>query len=309
MKKVAFFFFVLFAVSLVFSSCQKEVLEEALEKSEIIIKMALPDDAGQNGLKSASANQMIANGDTIDVNDLRNIHIVFSAEDQNGKDLHGLWHIFLTDYDNKTDELSLTLPPGYILERSNTASLRPSELGLYYISFQVSGKGFSFYLRNTGIPGKIGDDYRNDHAFRMEKVRILDLLDGGKEKTAYTLYLRIRPDEFGHYGEYNGINPVDPEYWQALLFCGGENFIETSYGGKLHAKNFRLRKTKYTLYDYVCFTFFPEDAPAIEAWDGTKYYKTQFYSGKYGMDWWNFSYAQKSDWNLSFGDAIQFAVL
>jgi len=34
-------------MSFVFNSCQEEALEEALEKSEIVIKMALPEGASQ----------------------------------------------------------------------------------------------------------------------------------------------------------------------------------------------------------------------------------------------------------------------
>lgn len=314
MKKLASFFsvfFVLFILSFVFTSCQEEVLEQALEKSEIVIKMSLPDGS-QGDLKSAVADQVIGHGDTIDILNLKNVNIVFSAEDESGKSLAGDWMIYLADSDNNTDNQRLAERPSTSFWASNIASIKPSELGLYMIHFQAGKTWLMFFLRHTGLPGDIGDEYQNGYAFRMEKKLIHDDLNQGKIKTAYTLYLRVNENEFKSWGTYDGTSPNNKELWQALLFCGGENSFTISTGITYSAKNFKLREAKYSknIYlnetSYYCFTFFPEDTPPSDRLGGGKSYQVQFYAGEYAVNWWTFPSNDESAWKRSSSDKIEF---
>lgn len=312
MKKVEVLFFVLFILSFACTSCQEEILDEALEKSEIIIKMALPD-VSQSNLKSASVNDPIQNGDTVDVLNLKMMNIIFTAEDQNGKSLVGNWNIDLIDSDNNTNNQRLSERPSALFQETNIASIKPSELGLYVVLFHGKGKYFQFYLRHSGLPGDIGDDIQGGHHFRMEKKSLYVFSDEGKIKTAYTLYLKIDEDEFKNWGPADGVNPNNKDLWRALLFCGGENFFSTKNGATYSAKNFKLREAKYSkgIYSdnesYYCFTFFPEDTPPSDRFGG-KSYQVQFYAGEYGENWWTFSSNHESSWKKGVWSVFEFMI-
>ncbi len=303
-------FFLVFAVIvLFFSACSEydDILDQEID-SEIVIKMSVPgDESGE--FKSAMINDPIQNGDTVDIYDLKSMNIVFSAENQTGKDLPGMWHISLWDCDNDTEKIHLSNRPKEFFTNSNLASIKPSVFGLYLISFEFKGKNFMFFLRHKGLPGTIGDGHENNYAFRMEAIDVQDITKDWETRKAYTLYLQVNFDQFEGWGESDGMSPNNPEEWKALLFCGGDNFFETSNGQILNAKNFKLRKCRYTSEEYVCFTFFPEENPAIDFYGGGKNYRVQFYAGEYGESWWTFSSAYHSNWNLGFGSEIQFLML
>lgn len=305
MRRNYFFVFLAFVV-LSFSACQKEeIFEQEVER--IIITMSVPSQGG-NELKSASMAEVIQKGDTLDIYNLANMNVIFSAENQKGEGLPGIWTIFLKDCDNDTDDQALALRPQGFFTNSNLASIKPSVLGLYFVNFQTSKENFSFYLRHFGLPGTIGDDHRDDYSFRMEKIQVNDFKQKGEVKQAYTLYLRASSDEFKSWGESNGINPNNPDYWQALLFCGGDNFFTLPSGQIYNAKNFSLRRCRYTANDYVCFTFFPDEVPPMDYFGGGKVYRVQFYAGKYGGDWWTFSSSYQTGWNMGLGSGISFSI-
>ncbi|MBN2854238.1 hypothetical protein JXK06_01750 [Patescibacteria group bacterium] len=299
MRNRIFFLFVMaLAVVLTFSSCEETEMFESPEASGIVIKMSIPEgEANAGALKSASAAQPIQAGDTVDIYNLKMMNIIFSAEDENAVSLSGNWNISLIDCDNDTDFQRLANGPSSFVQSSNIASLKPSELGLYMVHFQIKNNSSHFYLRHKGLPGSIGDDYENNYAFRMEKKLIQDYKDDNKLKTAYTLYLRINPDEFKAWNnDYDGVNPNNQKTWQALLNSSTSFFLRKA----IYSEDPTLGES------YFCFTFFPEDTPPADRWGGGKSYSVQFYAGEYGQNWWTFKSSYETAWKKGFSTAIEF---
>ncbi len=291
----------LLLISLVFSSCQEDILNE-IGDSGIIIKMSVPNT---DDLKSNNIGTSIAKNDTVTIKDLRDINIIFSAEDELGNELVGTWHINLIDCDNDSEVHQLYNRPNFNVFDSNLASIKPTELGLYHVYFSHHSKQFGFYVKHIGIPGTIGDDSDNHYAFRMEKKNLQER-KSGEIMTAYTLYLQADFDQFAHW-DNNPEGPNNEDNWLALLLCGGDNQLQIG-NFSYNAKQFKLKKSKYSSSDYLYFTFYPEDTPPIESLSDNKMYRVHFYAGEFGQSWWGFSSSYWTSWRDNITGAITFMV-
>lgn len=283
---------ILYSVVIIFSlfslSCQKEAELADVALADIKISVT----ANQTpGLKSAGMAREINYGDTVDIQQMQEVNLLFSAT-VGGLPVNGRWMIYLDDADNDTEDYKVGNRPYAEASNSSICGLKPKKLGLYSVNFYHpdSGNSFFFLVRHKGIPGNIGDDQRNDYSFRLEK-EVFNLSDG-QLKNGYTLYLRYRPEDFYSWRETDGINPNDPSYFKAVLISGRENYFNDGCHGLNIGSMFKLKVCKYS--DYVCFTFFTDEYPPSSGPSG---YHVRFYSGNLGCSTWAFPATAKSDWS------------
>jgi hypothetical protein len=291
MKKNLLLLIVLVAALLVSTmSCKKED-ENVTPKEVIKIFMNAPVH-NKSGLKSAlSGKEIIAAGDTAYVWDIPDINITIFAEDEFGSQVEGSWSIFNIDNDrdiNKSD--TIAVGDGGRGALGSALSTKLKFLGLYLVNFtSKAGAEISFYILHKGIPGILGDNWKNDYAFRLDKE--IYQINNTQGNPGYTLYLKY---EEGEFPILNGSPVVDlnrTENFHALLFCGGNNVFVSKRGAKYQAKEFSLKRCKYSP-GYFCFSFLSESTPSREG-----RYSAYFYSGTFGWNWWSFKSVMQSDWS------------
>ncbi len=298
MKKIIPFITVL---AFLFSSCQEEELS-ATDVADIKITMSAEK---ATGLKSASTTEStsINYGDTVDIESMENINIIFSAQ-IGGLPAKGDWMIYLEDADNDGEDFKVGNRP-YSEAQASICAIKPRKLGLYSVNFkhQESDNSFHFFIRHKGIPGTIGDSFDNDFSFRMEK-EIFNISDG-KTKIGYSLYLKYNGNDFNSWGSYNGVDPKDENNFKVILTSARNDQFNDGCRGLFSGNLFKLKVCKYS--KYVCFTFFEEDFPPMTEMPTGESYRALFYSGKYGCEYWLFPAIKKSDW--SDGAGILFTVM
>lgn len=289
------------ASAFVLPSCQSEAINEpnsVTENVKIFMSYSAPKQNGKMNAKSSSSeasSQAIVPGDTVDVNDLKNVNIILSAETDQGFKRDGFWTVTPMDLElNYVKNAYIANPPVYASEGSLIAIKLPM-LGLYKATFkQKNGLAeISFFIRHTGIPGDIGDNFDNDYTFRLEK-NVFQTYEttGNLLRHGYSLYLKSFEGEFDYVNDGKG-----PGDLHAMVFGENQEFI-TPAGFHISGCNMKLGRCKYSK-DYLKLTFFSEDIPAI---DGI--YRVIFYAGTYGENWFVSESISKSNWNV--GNEIVF---
>ena len=258
---------------------------------------------GQAGLKSAevSQNNAIAAGDTVDVHDILDINIIISAEDEFGRPTEGSWSIFNIDNDRNINRFdTIVVDDGGCGALGSALSTKLKLFGLYKVSFiSKMGTEISFYIRHRGLPGILGDNWKNEYVFRLDKE--IYQISNVQDYKGYTLYLKYQEGEFPILDDSEATDLNLSKNQHALLYCGGNNIFISKGGFKYSAKEFSLKKCKYSP-GYVCFSFISDFTPPI---DGK--YSIYFYAGFFGDNWWSFKSVRESDWNQ--GDQIVFETI
>lgn len=296
MKKNVFSVFAMFIAvvfsALCFSACQQdeEILSATSSTDDIVIKMSAPS---ADGLRSASNDQAIKEGDTVNVQNITDINIIISAEDYWGNPIDGYWALMNIDNDrNISQRDTFAINNGGRGALGYVISAKLKFLGLYQVIFSSKmGTKFSFYIRHTGIPGNIGDDMGNDYSFRLNKENYQ--INNQQGYVGYTLYVKYEEGEFPDISREDVPNPSLPQNFHAMVYCGGDNFFFCKDGWIISAKEFSLKKCKYSP-GYVCFSFVTDNTPSLGA-DGK--YSMYFYSGDFGQAYWAFKSVAKSDWS------------
>ena len=284
MKKINFLLFLFVAMFL--AACGEENSDSSLtpkEKVKVFMSYSSTRGAGEN------TNQAVKQGDTINVQNVKDINIILSAETESGKAVDGVWSFFNIDNDQKfnNDTIVSNLPGGST--SGSVMSCKLSVLGLYIIHFKPkNGDDFFFYICHTGTPGIIGDSEDNDYAFRLD---INGYQINASFSEGYTFYIKYQDGDFPSidFIDANGLNPNKSENWHALVSCAN-NIFTSQNGISYQAKEFRLSKCKYSP-GYVHFSLVSQTTPAING-----QYGIYFYSGKFGVSYWTFPAVQKSDW-------------
>lgn len=273
MKKINYFISLLLFVVLI-TACEGNDYDLSSPTSKVKIFMSYASSKQnvpikEKVAKNEDARQAVKQGDTIDVQNIKDINIILLAETEDGKTIDGFWSFYNIDNDkniNRRDTIATGLPGEMVLGSAMSAKL--STLGLYVVHFQPkNGEKFSFYIRHTGTPGIIGDNGDNEYSFRLDK----NSYDAGE---GYTLYLKYKDGEFPNITN-NWVlnnNPSLQENWHAMV----------------ESKKFDLKKCKYSP-GYVCFSFLAKTTPTING-----KYEIFFYSGSFGDIWWIFPAVEKS---------------
>lgn len=308
MKKNVFSVFAMFIAvvfsALCFSACQQdeEILSAASPTDDVVIKMSVPSSA--DGLRSATGNQDIQEGDTVDVENLKDVNIILSATDNIGTGIDGTWSVYNIDNDQSDNNIHANGYPG-ASEEGRLMSIKLSQLGLYRVTFKPRNSmyaQFSCYIRHSGAPGELGDTWTNSLAFRLDKLSgQLSTDNNYKIHKGYTAYIRYAED-FPKLNSQNQIDPSQPGNFHAFIYGGSEIY----YGSKGQVitvgKQFALKKCKYSP-EFYCFNFLEEDFP------GDDRYRIYFYSGLFGEDWWVFPLVYDSDWKANQDACITFMPL
>ena len=288
-------------VGLVSCSKQDDNLNVPVKKEQVKIFMSAPK--GSTNLKSGSISEKkaITAGDTVDVQNILDVNILLSSEDESGLPINGTWSIFNIDNDRSLggyDEF--TIGGGGGGELGSMMSTKLMFFGLYQARFiSKSGTEFPFFIRHTGMPGVTGDNWKFNYSFRLDKN--VYQINNDQDYQGYTLYLKYQYGDLPIGDEYDKVNPSDPENFHALLFCGGENIFLSKGGFAYSAKEFKIVKCKYSP-GYICFSFVSNFTPPI---DGK--YSINFYSGTFGDNWFSFKTVRESDWSKN--DQIVFQTI
>ena len=176
----------LFIVSL--ASCKKEN-EISAPAGKVRIFVSSP--SSQIGLKSASTVSDtigVANGDTI--KEVRNVPTLMHAIDQDGYPVKGLWEIYLVENDY-ANSIFMSLN-NYFGQDGDQIGYDFPECGLYKVVFRKftsNNEVKHFFVFVGGIPGKVGDDYRNNFIFRME---IKSIVERNSNKTKELVFVYFK---------------------------------------------------------------------------------------------------------------------
>lgn len=282
-------------------SCKKEKDKNIAPKEVIRILMSAPN--GKTDLKSAevSQNKAIAVGDTVDVQDILDINIIIYAEDEFGLPIDGSWSIFNIDNDRNINQSdTIAIGDGGCGALGSALSTKLKFFGLYKVNFtSKAGTEIPFYIRHKGLPGIFGDDWRNEYVFRLDKE--IYQISNAQGYKGYTLYLKFSEGEFPILDDSEATDLNLPKNQHALLYCGGNNIFISKGGFNYSAKEFSLKKCKYSP-GYVCFSFVSDFTPPING-----KYSIYFYAGTFGDNWWSFKSVRESDWSL--GDQIVFQTI
>lgn len=263
MKKLVSLVLMGFAILAALVSCKKSEEIAPAQKEQIKIYMSVPQKS--DGLKSGSVSekQAIQAGDTVDVRNVEDINVILSAENEFGQALSGTWVIYVIDTDRNARDNTFVqnTPQNYV--SGPMTSIKMTFLGLYKAEFRSKNStDFICYIRHTGIPGSVGDDWYHGCAFRLNKETYQIVNDPGHP--GYTLYMRYTEEE-----------SANLENSHALILGGGQ---------------YSLQKCKYSPW-YVRVSFIAEEVPSN---DGK--YIVYFYFGEFGDDWQLFYYCSRSDW-------------
>ena len=282
---------VVVSLSMGMVSCSKESEENITPKEVVKIFMNAPS---KSGLKSALINEKkaIASGDTAYVWDIPDVNITIFAEDEFGLPIEGSWSIFNTENDrdiNRFDTIAIGSGGGGALGSALSTKLK--FFGIYLVNFtSKAGTEKSFYILHRGMPGILGDDWKNNYVFRLDKENYQ--INNVQNNTGYTLYLKYEEGEFPIIKNEDQIVDLNlTKNFHALLYCGGNNIFVSHGGFQYQAKEFSLKRCKYSP-GYVCFSFLSESTPAR---DGK--YEVYFYTGIFGSNYWGFQSVTRSDWS------------
>lgn len=286
----------IFAIFL-FCSCESSIEDIAsTEQVQIFMSGVSTSDAPMKAPSATDENQgerkAIANGDTVDVYNVKDINIIMIAENEYGLPVNGQWGIMNIKNDLQYDPMIPVVNRSGGGTSGSSMSIKLAQLGLYAVYFWPKGisEQVMFYIRHTGTPGSLGDDWENDRAFRLDKVKYQVVNDMYTGYTLYVKYQNLRIDYSPFpYDESSEMNPALEQNWKALVFCDNHTFT-TKDGFKTSAKEFQLRKCLYSK-DYVCFSFLEADC---HSYNGE--YSVKFYSGHYGYNYWGFPAVDISNW-------------
>lgn len=285
----------IFAIFLFCSCTEVEDISDPAEKVQIFMSGVSASDGPMKAPSATDENQdrkAISNGDTIDVYNVKDVNIIMIAENEYGLPVNGQWGIMNIKNDLQYDPMIPVVNRSGGGTSGSSMSIKLAQLGLYAVYFWPKGisEQVMFYIRHTGTPGSLGDDWENDRAFRLDKVKYQ--IDNDFY-TGYTLYVKYQNFRINYpyfpYDDSSEMNPALEKNWKALVFCSNHVFT-TKDGLKVSAKEFQLRKCLYS-EDYVCFSFLEEDC---QSFDGE--YTIKFYSGYYGYNYWGFPAVDISNW-------------
>jgi hypothetical protein len=282
----------------VFNSCKSEdLVDNPLAKIENVkIFMSIPASNVQTGsmhakgTTSGDSREAVQQGDTVDVQNLKDVNVILSAENDMGKGLSGTWVIYDIDTDRNANDNTFVQNTPSNSEAGSITSIKLTFLGLYKAEFRMkTGATFSFYINHTGIPGSVGDSWENNYAFRLDKETYQVVNDPGHQ--GYTLYIAYNEDESNRLGSS-----------RAMIICGGNNSFTTKTGFVFYGgKEYGLQKCKYSP-GYARISFLADDAPDINGM-----YQVYFYLGDFGYDWMRFEACNMSDWLK--GETIAFQAI
>lgn len=281
-------------------SCSKESedLESLVPQEDVNIFMTVL--TSNSGLKSGSIpeRKQIQYGDTVDIKNISDVNILISAENQWKDPIDVYWSLMNIDNDRDISRFdTIAIKSGARGEVGPILSTKLKFFGLYQVNFtSKTGVEHYFLIRHTGMPGVTGDDWDYNYNFRLDKNAYQINNQQGYE--GYTLYLKYQDGEFPVVDDANGFNPSDIKNFHALVYCGGNNVFVSEGGFSYNAKEFRLKKCKYSP-GYVCFSFVSDFAPPVNGM-----YTIHLYSGKFGWNWWSFPSIMNSDWGD--GNKIEF---
>ena len=274
-------------IALVFTSCNKD--EETVLNPVQKIKVFMSALAKENTLKSASTSSSneateIQNGDTADVYQLVNINAILTAENEYGNKADGAWSFKMIEGDNlyeRFDDGS-----SYYAEQS-IISIKMQTLGLYVATFIPKfGDSFVMYIRNTGIPGEVGDVFKNDYSFRLE--RAMFNYNSYPNKKGFTFFIKSTFREFD-----NSIyDPSLENNYFVIIDCGGKSKMIVNDLPINGLQKLLLKKCKYSLNYYYTSIISEVTPPKNE----TGIYKLIFGMGNFGVNHSIFQSMFKSDW-------------
>jgi len=283
MKKIYFPVFLL--IIIIFAACEKNE-DLVVPTTKIKILMSYSSPVKQNGSAmhakgsvSENIQKTVTAGDIVDVQNVKDINVILSAEDESGQGLNGTWviHIFETDR-NANDNTIIQNTPNNS-EVGSITSIKLTFLGLYRAEFRMkTGKVFYFYIRHTGIPGSVGDNEENNYSFRLDKEIYQVVNDPGHR--GYTLYMK-----------YNDSESTRLDIAHAMILCRGNNSFTTKTGSVINGvKEYQLQNCKYSP-GYVRVSFLSDEAPDVNGM-----YRVYFYTGDFGYEWMTFESCDISDW-------------
>ncbi len=270
----------------VFNSCTSELQEPEVHVGDVKIFMshASNNTGGPQKISGVGENKTSQNaiqaGDTVNVYNLRDINIVFSAEDQAGFPVYGNWTIHLNDSEkgvtNNNPSIYLLGYPGTGETKKDMVSFKPTMLGVYLVSFQLENYNLTFYVRHLGLPGKIGDDQSGKFAFRMEKN---NLQIENEVKKAWTFYIKSDEYLFG-------------KKVKALVYGNAPQYSLTTENGSVikGARIFEVHNCEYSP-GYLTFSIIEEEFPPILG-----RYTMDFFAGSYWYDWYKPESTNESNW-------------
>lgn len=280
-------------------SCSKKADESFLTpKEDVRIFMSVPPS--NSGLKSGSITEkkQVQYGDTVDVKNISDVNILISAENEWNQPIDVYWSLMNVDNDRDISRFdTIAIGSGARGEVGPVLSTKLKFFGLYQVNFtSKTGVEHYFFIRHTGMPGVTGDDWDYNYNFRLDKNAYQINNQQGYE--GYTLYLKYQDGDIPVINDGNEFNPSDSKNFHALVYCGGNNVFVSEGGFSYNAKEFGIKKCKYSP-GYICFSFVSDFAPPV---DGM--YTIHLYSGKFGWNWWSFPSIMNSNWGD--GNKIEF---
>jgi hypothetical protein len=219
MKKQCYFFLLVIMALLFFSCEEKENVITQEEPVKIFVSVPqsedLKDESKSYSAEPATTEKIeIANGDTVSIH-ARDLNSFMWAENYFGEAIKGSWRAELLETDYSSAVPNYPLDRIFVHSGSNYVSqisFKFPEFGLYKISagkFQdrYNRTGFytevTFYVKVVGIPGLVGDNFRNKYIFRMEKKH---LIKSFVSENVFVIYYKYHGDFKGHYCWLENIN-------------------------------------------------------------------------------------------------------
>lgn len=202
-------FLVSFMVVLSATACEKEDIEDIIAKEQIKIFMSMSSEGSEeinNELKSGTTKEVF-NGDTILIHS-RSVNALIWAENKFGEEIKGAWRASLltTDFSSELSEYPLNYIFGYSgADYVSQMSFKFPEFGVYEISIgkyedRYNHTGYqskiTFYIKVIGTPGFMGDDFRNNCIFRIEKKYLNKSLVG---ENVFVIYYKYNGKYKGYY--------------------------------------------------------------------------------------------------------------
>ena len=268
------FFLLVAFVAVVFISCDKD--EENINPTQKI-KMFMSVEAAKSILKSANTVTggepvEISNGDTVDVYQLIDLNTVLIAEDEYGNKIAGTWMFDLVE----SDDLYRRSVPSFYNEKS-IISVKMHILGLYQVVFRPKmGEAVGFLIRNTGVPGEVGDEWANDYSFRLESASFFKM-DYPLQK-GFTFFIKSTDNQFDDMIGLGYDPKLDDSYFTVIYGSGDQATAP-------------LKRCKYAPGYFYTSIIKNEIAPGS---DGT--YRLVFGLGEFGNNWFYFRSMDKSDY-------------
>lgn len=178
MKKLLSIVFIVMGILIALVSCKKSEDFTSVQKEEIRIFFK---STNSSQLKSGSLDVQVKSGDTI--NSPINGNAIVYTEDANGEAVKVDWFIYSTKNDNPID---FFVAQPVTLNIDQTSLMFP-EYGIYKVTAKKENTQFNFFVKVLGVPGKIGDESKNNFIFRLEKKN-LSASHGGKHRFLFIYY-------------------------------------------------------------------------------------------------------------------------